>query len=482
MKLTGPQMSQIQAALLDAFPNVGDLEQMVAFQLGEQISHIAAGSNYRELIFHLIKWAIAHDRIYALLSGACLHNPDNQALRIVTQQLEANGSENAGELPTVFRALVADKTEGFVGRDYVFDAIELFTRMQSSGYFTIQGDPGAGKSSILAEYVRRTGCVAYFNVRAQGITNAAQFLEGICTQLIARYSLPYISLPAGATRDGMFFAQLLGEIAAKLSSGDRLVIAVDALDEVDFSGQLLGTNVLYLPSVLPKGVYFVVTRRDVLDQLPWFVQAPQNILDLLQFSEQSSQDVREYIRRMAALPAVQTWVARQRDSVEPLTIEEFIRILGDRSENNFMYVRHVLADIEHGFYEDLQVDHLPIGLKGYYEDHWHRMGMLTHPLPAAKIRIVYVLSEVKQPVSRQLIAHFARQDEYQVQQVLNEWNQFLHKQLADVQVRYSVYHASFREFLHRKDIVQAAGVTIPEIHTLIADVLWNDLFAPGESD
>jgi len=30
------------------------------------------------------------------------------------------------------------------------------------GYFTIEGDPGAGKSAILAEYVRRTGCIAHF--------------------------------------------------------------------------------------------------------------------------------------------------------------------------------------------------------------------------------------------------------------------------------------------------------------------------------
>jgi hypothetical protein len=41
---------------------------------------------------------------------------------------------------------------------------------------------------------------------------------------------------------------------------------------------------------------------------------------------------------------------------------------------------------------------------------------------------------------------------------------------------YSVYHASFQEFLHRRDIVQAAGLTLKNISALIADRLWEDLF------
>lgn len=69
---------------------------------------------------------------------------------------------------------------------------------------------------------------------------------------------PYPSLPPDATRDGKFFAKLLGEIDAKLKTGARLVIAIDALDEVDQTDHS-GANILYLPASLPKDVYFVVT-------------------------------------------------------------------------------------------------------------------------------------------------------------------------------------------------------------------------------
>jgi nucleoside phosphorylase len=52
-----------------------------------------------------------------------------------------------------FQALIQDKTKDFVGRQYVFDRIESFIEENPHGYFTIIGDPGMGKSAILANNV-----------------------------------------------------------------------------------------------------------------------------------------------------------------------------------------------------------------------------------------------------------------------------------------------------------------------------------------
>jgi len=54
--------------------------------------------------------------------------------------------------------------------------------------------------------------------------------------------------------------------------------------------------------------------------------------------------------------------------------------------------------------------------------------------------------------------------------------QFLHKRTEPGGTLHCVYHASFRDFLHREDIVQAAGVTIQDINALIAGDLWGVLF------
>jgi hypothetical protein len=371
--------------------------------------------------------------------------------------------------PYQFQTLIADKTSGFVGREYVFEAIESFLSNQPNGYFIIEGDPGVGKTAILAEYVNRTGCVAHFNIQSQGINRAGQFLESVCGQLIHRYRLPYSSLPPEGSRDGSFLARLLDEARERQAPGEKLVVVIDALDEVDPAGQQTGTNILYLPPSLPEGIYFVATRRPVT--LPLVVYGPYQLFDLMQHAQESQQDVRTYLRRASELPEMIAWREARR-----LGTEEFVVALAERSENNFMYLRYVLGDIQRGAYEDFTIENLPEGLEGYYQDHWRRMGMTARPLPRSRIKIVYIMAEVREPVSRRLISQFASEDQLSVQEVLDQWEQFLHRQQDEEQTLYSLYHASFRDFLHRKDIVQAAGVTIGDINTLIADNLWQELF------
>ncbi|NEP62994.1 MAG: hypothetical protein F6K31_39805, partial [Symploca sp. SIO2G7] len=367
--------------------------------------------------------------------------------------------------------IVEKKTEDFTGRKYVFNAIDNFFREQPCGYFTIKAKPGVGKSAILAEYIRRTGCIAYFNVRSEGINHAEQFLESVCTQLIERYNLNYPFLPANATQDGGFLGQLLEEVAEK-TNDESVVITIDALDEVDLTSQSPGANVLYLPQYLPTGIYVILTQRSDVT-LPFNVQAPQDVFDLManNYEEEISQDVKDHIYKATKREGVQQWI-----QLRELTDEIFVTQLTKKSEYNFMYLYYVLGDIEGGKYKDLNIEKLPIGLEGYYEDHWQHMGMTKKPLPKPKLKIIYVLVEVGHPVSPHLISEVARENRLTVQEVLDEWKQFLLEQNIEEQTCYSVYHASFSDFLHRKDIVQAAEVMIKDINTLIVDNLWEGLY------
>jgi hypothetical protein len=380
-------------------------------------------------------------------------------------------------VPDAISAIVEDKTRDFVGRDYIFAAVDEFIRTNPNGYITIEGDPGIGKSAILARFVQRTGCIAYFNVRAQGISTARQFLESVCAQIIDRFGLDYPSLPTDAARSGAFLARLLDEAATQLADSERLVIAVDALDEVD--PVTTPGNILFLPPYLPDAVYFVLTRRQI--HVPMTVDTPQQVIDLMGYRAEGMSDVRDFVRRAVATRAgLRAWSERY-----GLGPEEFVDHIATLSEGNFMYVRYVLPDVEKGLYADLEIHQLPIGLKGYYEDHWRRMGMTAKPLPHTRIRIVYVLSEARRPVSRRLIARLARDDtseisELAVQEVLDDWDEFLREESGADGVLYSIYHASFRDFLNRLDIVQAAGVTTREINALIADNIAKDLFGDDE--
>ena len=132
-----------------------------------------------------------------------------------------------------FQGLIEDKTKEFVGRQYVFKEIANFLVKHPKGYFIIEGDPGIGKSAILAEYVRLTGCVVHFNVQGQYET-AEELLKTLCTELLNRYQLTSKTLPADSKQYGAFLDRLLAETANN-RKGKQVVIAIDALDEVDIS-------------------------------------------------------------------------------------------------------------------------------------------------------------------------------------------------------------------------------------------------------
>lgn len=385
-------------------------------------------------------------------------------------------------IPDQFQTFIESRTEVFVGRDYVFSTFDAFINKEDNGYFIIQGDPGEGKSAILAEYVRRTGSIAHFNIRSEGITRPTQFLDNICSQLERRFGLSESLVSLKKSGEDGRLRKILEEVSVQLSKDDRLIIGIDALDEVDQTGQTSGTNILYLPQVLPKGVFFIMTRRRMTPaDMPFFTNTPQYIFDLGDYKDKSIEDIKTYLAWASKKPKLREWITSQK-----LKSDEFIQVLSEKSERNFMYLYYVLPEIKQGVYRNLNIKKLPIGLEGYYDDHWVRMGMRIKPLPRVKINILYILCEVRQPISRSLILDFARKgspnlDEITIQELLNEWRQFLHLQKIDGQTRYSIYHTSFRDFLYRKDIVQAAGVTIEGINKIIIDNLWCELMDDDES-
>jgi hypothetical protein len=64
------------------------------------------------------------------------------------------------------------------------------------------------------------------------------------------------------------------------------------------AGEREGANVLYLPSQLPAGVYFVLARRKV--PLPFTVQARQDLYDLAAHRGETRRDVQTYVIRATA--------------------------------------------------------------------------------------------------------------------------------------------------------------------------------------
>lgn len=363
------------------------------------------------------------------------------------------------------RLSINQKIKDFVGRDYVFKKIASFISSNSNGYFEIIGDPGMGKSSILAKYVQDTDCIAHFNVQAQCQT-AEDFLKTISIELIRRYRLASRQLPAESKRYASFLVELLEEASQK-RDGKPIVIAIDALDEVEEENRKTGFNILYFPVYLPEGIYIVMTRRQGV-VLPFITHSPKQLLNLMDYPAESRADVCVYIQDRI----------NKNDELKKNQRRDpnFLDKVADKSQNNFMYLVYVLNDVAQGIFSDLSLDNFPKGLQEYYEFHWKRMGMTTKPLPMIKIYTVYQLAESHQPISLKLISEYIDKSILEVSEVLCDWQQFLHSQNIEEETCYSIYHASFRDFLHCNERVKAAGISLKEINKQKSDFLWEKMY------
>jgi hypothetical protein len=111
---------------------------------------------------------------------------------------------------------------------------------------------------------------------------------------------------------------------------------------------------------------------------------------------------------------------------------------------------------------------LPQGLQDYYQIHWKLMGMNDKP-QEAKVIVLFILVEMGSPISCEMIADIAHQEEYEVQTVLDDWVEYLKNQIIDGDTCYSIYHASFLEFMKEDKGLKKTRRLFKEVNQQIAN-------------
>ncbi|MDF5706795.1 MAG: ATP-binding protein [Nostoc sp. S4] len=328
---------------------------------------------------------------------------------------------NTPSYPREFQQVILEKSQNFIGGVFVFTAISNFLQRHNRGYFTIVGAPGSGKSAILAKYVQENPHVIYYNAQLPTKNRAEEFLTSTCTQL------------AQTSGDKSLYS-LLQQVSDQLNPQQKLIIAIDALDAIDTSHQSIGSNIFYLPRYLPQGVYFLLTRRPFLKtKSGLLIEAPSQVLDLAAYPEQNRQDFNAYIRQYVN------------------NNEELVAQLIANSENNFMYLSQILPVISDSealaSHRGSGFDGLPPNLETYYRQHLEKMIPANLPSVERKLKlsVLKVLAEVSS--SAEAIASRVDVDEYDVEEVLEDWREFLRLEEVDGEIRYGVYHWSFGDFL-----------------------------------
>ncbi len=333
--------------------------------------------------------------------------------------------------PEYFKAIITEKNRNFLGREFVFSAINNFINNYDKGYFTLIGEPGSGKSAIAAEYFNNNNNVVYYNfdVPETSLTGEKEykgFLEIVNNQLLEILStLETNQFDNELADNDNLFSLLLQKISDNLTQNQPLIIIIDGCHKLDLNQYKRGANLLYLPRYLPKNVYFILVRRPFTNNKSnLLIETPSQILDLSNYPEENKKDIQTYLKTYA-------------------NNQEILKRL-DNNETNFMYVSEIIKC------PNLSPENLPENLENYYQEHWIYINKTIEKEPELSIKILQCLLEKESLISLETITEILNEDEYDIEIILEEWREFLNLETQNNIPYYQFYHPSFHHWLKGK--------------------------------
>ncbi|MEX2213222.1 MAG: TIR domain-containing protein [Phycisphaeraceae bacterium] len=398
--------------------------------------------------------------------------------------------------PWDFSGFLHEKREGFVGREWLFDRIDAWRVTSSQPALLIKGDPGIGKSAIVAELAHRFGgggqVIACYCCQADthATLDPAQFVRSVAGMIASQVPAYAAQLPLPEIADALSEARCAQDPASSFERGiltplqachapidpaqGARYILIDALDEalLHDSGKrtivdLLSTHVRRLPPWL-RIVATTRKERGVLGKL-----AGLDPLELDAHEKDNLDDLQRYILGRLQAPDLQQKLASSK-----LSESAAVAVLRDKADGNFLYAKEALNGIERGDYRFDQLALLPPGLFGLYERFFDRHfgGDETRYAKAATVLSVVVAAF--DPLTRADLAAASGLDvEVELPRLLAVLGPYLPARTdAEGAPTYAVYHKSLSDWLAGEVPPQFDGhpyrVSLRKGHERLAAMGW----------
>jgi WD40 repeat protein/serine/threonine protein kinase len=388
--------------------------------------------------------------------------------------------------PWDFTPFLVEKMKGFVGREWLFQEIDEWRSKDSPAVLLIVGEPGIGKSAIVAALVHRNldgQVLAYHCCRTDtpATLEPASFVRSLASMFSARLpeytkALECSSVISALRRadtdpDSAFEAAVLAPLhKIRQPQKSRHYLLIDALDES-------------LTRAHPPTIFDVLRTR--LDRLPpWLgliattrnepsVLNPLRSLrvQIITAQDQKNQDdVRRFIRfRLRVAPFRQK--AKTNRKILARLEDDLLR----SSAGNFLFVRTALDAIESGQLSFDQIENLPPGLSSLYEIFFRRL----FPSPAKDFirsrKVLETIAAAREPLTREQIAAATELDpEEELLGILSRLASFV----PASEGHYALFHKSLFDWLTGWDkprdqrLAGAYHVNLQKGSAQLADWCW----------
>jgi WD40 repeat protein/serine/threonine protein kinase len=410
-----------------------------------------------------------------------------KSLKVYSRSYSARGGDPQRLLePWDFTPFLVEKIKGFVGREWLFQEIDEWRAKDSPAVLLIVGEPGIGKSAIVAALVHRNlegQVLAYHCCRTDtpATLEPASFVRSLAGMFSAR--LPEYAQALGCASvinslrradtdpESAFEAALLAPLhKIKQAKKSRYFLLIDALDES-------------LARAHPPTIFDVLCTR--LDRLPpWLgliattrndpsVLNPLRSLRVQIITAQdpkNQDDVRRFIRfRLREAPF------RQKTKADRKILVRLEDDLLRSSAGNFLFVRTALDAIKTGQLSFDQIENLPPGLSSLYEIFFRRL----FPNPVKDFgqsrKVLETIAAAREPLTREQIAAATHLNpEEELLGILSRLASFVPASDG----RYALFHKSLFDWLtgwdHPRDqpLAGAYHVNLQKGSARLADWCW----------
>jgi hypothetical protein len=389
---------------------------------------------------------IKNDKIGLLNYPLSKHYREKDFYTEFHEHLPLNDWKKSGN--NEFYQRIEELTETFKGRTAEREQLLSFVEDKNKGYFSIQGNPGIGKSALIAQFFKDLRV----NEKLKHIQVVEYFIRRGTAQAKTDYLLNYLikrtdelfpqgrEIRAEDKNTWSLQQQLFSKwrLWAEHSKGNKLLFLIDGLDE-----GVEDDLVKYLPRENFENILIIYGSRPgghrSIDEL-WST-LPIEYHTKLELSGLSKQDIRALIYEVAnkyALERESAWI----DAVEK------------RSQGNPLYLKLLCDALENGSVELNDINALPEKIEDYYKAILQRYAQDTLDGDAL-LAGLYTFAAAKDYLTMTHLGLINKLGDAQVERVGSTLKEVLYENpLTEDVLDYQLFHESFREYLVKEKNMQ----------------------------
>ena len=398
----------------------------------------------------------------------------NAELRRRTEAAKAAGWPTAWD----FSAYMLSKRARFIGRDWLFSAIETWLARPSPRALLVRADFGVGKSALMAEFIHRDAQRTDDERRVVGYhfcqhdtrqtLRPVTFVRSLVAQLAGRISAYrdalqaspdlLVQLERAEDPGSMFEAAVLNPLTAIPAPAGIKLVLIDALDEslengADPAELATSTSSATIVSLLsakvsrfPPWLRLLVTSRNnpaVLNRL----KGAFGVQEIDAEAGLNQDDIERYVLMRCADASI-----ADRLAAANMPAEAAARALRDKSGGKFLYAKRALDDLANGLIDAAEMPQLPPGMDAFYLDAFERRFSRGERDYAPASALLGVMAAALEPLAPGMLADVLRGGQVHGENALKALRA---EALSDfIRVRDGLWtfdHFSLREWLCNED-------------------------------